>query len=203
MQVTKDYIKSDIMKAAGDLFLEKGFLKVSMREIAARSNVGLSNIYNYFKSKDEIFCRIVGPAMKDFDRMLDEHHGRRGMDIMDMRDTTYLEYVVREYTDYIRRHRRLLTLLFFKAQGSSLENYKKDFTTRATTLVKEYFTKMKERHPQIDVDISDFSIHMHTIWIFAMFEELIVHDISPGELEKVISEYLTMEVAGWRELMKI
>mgnify|MGYP002470759756 FL=1 len=57
MQIPKDNIRNNILKAAENIFLEKGYSKTSMREIAAKSNVVLSNIYNYFKNKDEIFCQ--------------------------------------------------------------------------------------------------------------------------------------------------
>ena len=50
MQIPKDNIRNNILKAAENIFLEKGYSKTSMREIAAKSNVVLSNIYNYFKS---------------------------------------------------------------------------------------------------------------------------------------------------------
>ena len=52
MQIPKDNIRNNILKAAENIFLEKGYSKTSMREIAAKSNVVLSNIYNYFKNKD-------------------------------------------------------------------------------------------------------------------------------------------------------
>ena len=84
MQTVKDHIKSDILQSAATLFLEKGYLKVPMREIAHKSGVGLSNIYNYFSCKDDIFVQIVTPAVRTFENMLDEHHGRRGTDIMAM-----------------------------------------------------------------------------------------------------------------------
>ena len=80
MQTVKDHIKSDILQSAATLFLEKGYLKVPMREIAHKSGVGLSNIYNYFSCKDDIFVQIVTPAVRTFENMLDEHHGRRGTD---------------------------------------------------------------------------------------------------------------------------
>jgi AcrR family transcriptional regulator len=34
-----------------------------MRDIAKGASIGLSNIYNYFNSKDEIFRHIVAPLM--------------------------------------------------------------------------------------------------------------------------------------------
>ena len=105
MQTVKDHIKSDILQSAATLFLEKGYLKVPMREIAHKSGVGLSNIYNYFSCKDDIFVQIVAPAVRTFENMLDEHHGRRGTDIMSMCDRDYFKHMVDEYTSFIHRHR--------------------------------------------------------------------------------------------------
>lgn len=59
MQYSKDDIQKEILKAAEKVFLENGFPKASMREIAQEAQVGLSNIYNYFKSKDDIFCTVT------------------------------------------------------------------------------------------------------------------------------------------------
>lgn len=203
MQYPKDDIEKDILKAAGKVFLEKGFPKASMREIAEEAQVGLSNIYNYFKSKDEIFRMVVHPVTAAFDRILHEHHGRYGADIMELYSPEYLRKVIEEYIMLIKEHRRLLVLLFFHAQGSSLERFKEDFTSRSTELVKEYFRDMKEKHPQMNVNVTDFSIHLHTAWMFTMFEELLMHRVKEKDLEKIVTEYITFEVTGWRELMKI
>lgn len=203
MQTTKDYIRNDLTCAAEELFFRKGYLGVSMREIAARANVGLSNIYNYFSSKDELFRAVVAPATKGLERMLDEHHGSCGHDIMNMCSGGYYDFLVKEYTDYINRNRRLLSILLLKARGSSLADYKAVFTLHATKTVKAYFRDMKRRHPQIRTDISDFSIQVHSAWIFSMFEEIMTRDIGPEDVPKVVGEYMTIEISGWRELMKI
>lgn len=203
MQTSKDYIKKDLLRTAGDLFYEKGFLGVSMRDISGRAGVGLSNIYNYFSSKDDIFRKTVSPVMAELEAMLDEHHGHKSHDIKDMCEEAYFHYVVRQYTLFINRNRRLLTILLLRAQGSSLERYREDFTSHAAGVVKEYFADMKRRHPDIRADISEVSIRMHTIWMFAMFEELLTCKVKPDKIEKIITEYMTIEVSGWRELMKI
>lgn len=124
MQYPKDDIQEDILKAAGKVFLEKGFPKTSMREIAEEAQVGL-------------------------------------------------------------------------------ERFKEEFTERSTALVKEYFRDMKKKHPQMNVNVTDFSIHLHTAWMFTMFEELLMHRVAEEDLEKIVTEYITFEVTGWRELMKI
>lgn len=203
MQYPKDDIQKDILKAAAKVFLAKGFPKTSMREIAEEAQVGLSNIYNYFKSKDEIFRKVVHPVISAFDRMLHEHHGPQGADILEMYSPQYLRRVIEEYLTLIRVHRPLLVLLLFQAQGSGLERFREEFTERSTVLVKEYFKQMKEKHPQMNVNVTDFSIHLHTAWMFTMFEELLMHRVDEEDLEKIVTEYITFEVTGWRELMKI
>ena len=203
MQIPKNDIRNDILQAAEKSFQEKGFSKTSMRDIAEDSRVGLSNIYNYFKGKDEIFRLVVHPVTQAFEAMLHEHHGQHGADILNMQSEAYFRYIVEEYIDLIHRHRPLLVLLFFRSQGSSLENFKERFTDSSTLLVKDYFRNMKQKHPHLDIDITDFFIHLHTVWMFTMLEELIMHKVSSAETEKIVMEYIKFEITGWRELMKI
>ena len=120
MQISKNHIKRNITNAALKLFKAKDYSSVSMREIASEAQVGLSNIYNYFRSKDELFCHIVQPAVSSFERMLEEHHGYEGKDIMEMQSEKYLLYTVSEYLKIINKHGEEISILFFKANGSSL-----------------------------------------------------------------------------------
>ena len=55
MKTEKEEIRQVLITTAREAFLEKGYKAVSMREISEKSGVGLSNIYNYFDSKDELF----------------------------------------------------------------------------------------------------------------------------------------------------
>lgn len=96
-----------------------------------------------------------------------------------------------------------MVLLFFKSQGSSLENFKSEFTNRSTDLVKQYFLAMKLKYPQVNTDISIFSVRLHSVWMFALFEELLMNNIRLKDIDKIVTEYITFEVTGWRELMKI
>ena len=203
MQTLKYNVQKDLLTAARAIFLRKGFQKTSMRDIAQASGICLSNIYNYFKSKDALFCAIVRPVVDALERMLDEHHGRAGADILEMCSEDYFRNVVREYVDLLTKHNTLLKLLFFRSQGSSLENYKETFADRSTQLVKQYFRTMKERHPEVNIEISGFYIHLHTVWMFALLEEIVRQRLKPKDIEPIITEYMTGEIFGWRKLMKI
>src|SRR5712672_2818414 len=48
-----------ILKAATEVFLEKGYLATNMDEIAALAAVSKSTVYKKFPSKDSLFVEIV------------------------------------------------------------------------------------------------------------------------------------------------
>ena len=73
-QVQKEDIRRIILQAARGEFLQKGFKDTSMRTIARLSGVTLSNIYNYFRDKDEIFRAVLTPLLNAFEQLFAEHN---------------------------------------------------------------------------------------------------------------------------------
>lgn len=80
MQIKKDYTREKIVEVARREFLSKGYAKTSTRDIATGAGIGVSNIYNYFKSKDELFRHIVAPLLSELERMMHEHHNVNDQD---------------------------------------------------------------------------------------------------------------------------
>ena len=54
MQTLKSDIRNRILSAAKEQFVQRGYLKTSMREIADAVDVGVGNLYNYFENKDVV-----------------------------------------------------------------------------------------------------------------------------------------------------
>ena len=63
MKILKEEIRSRIVMAARNEFIKNGFKKTSMRTISAKSGIVLGNIYNYFKTKDDIFYAVLKPLL--------------------------------------------------------------------------------------------------------------------------------------------
>ena len=203
MQVLKENIRSRVLTVARQQFGQKGYSKTSMREIAESASIGVGNIYNYFTNKDELFREVVRPVLYALEAMLQEHHGIRGEDIMMMRSEKYLKSCIDEYVSLINTHRGLMEILLFRAQGSSLEHFREDYTDRSTELVKEWFSSMQQKHPEINTAVSDFIIHLHTVWMFTLFEELLMHSVSRQEMESILHDYILFEIQGWRAIIQI
>ena len=66
--------REEILSAALQLFIDRGYHGTSMRQIARQAGIALGGIYNHFSSKEEIFFEVlmayhpmfdVLPALKD------------------------------------------------------------------------------------------------------------------------------------------
>ena len=203
MQTLKSDIRNRILSAAKEQFVQRGYLKTSMREIADAVDVGVGNLYNYFENKDELFCVILRPVSDALERMLQEHHGAKGADIMLICSEEYLKSAVDEYISLINKHGELMKIPLFHSQGSSLETFREDYTNRSTEMVKTWFAEMKEKHPEINVVVSDFMIHLQAVWMFTLFEEMLKHAIDSKEMEYIVHEYILFEIQGWRALLRV
>ncbi len=58
--------KERVLNAATDLFAERGFHRTEMDEIARRAGISKGSLYNYFKSKDELFLHICNLGIHGF-----------------------------------------------------------------------------------------------------------------------------------------
>lgn len=202
MQILKNDIRQKILDAARREFSRRGFAKASMRTIASHVGVGVGNLYNYFPSKDRLFCAVLAPVVSSFNAMFDRHHGDYA-DALSMIREEYLISAVSEYMSLIKEHRTLMKILFFGAQGSSLADFKMKFTDRATEQVKVWLENNKQRHPQMNIRVSDFMIHLHTVWMFTLFEEILMHKVPMNEMQQVVEEYIKFEINGWKHILAI
>ena len=127
MQKKKDYTHEQIVEIAKREFLKNGYAKTSMRDIAKGAGIGVSNIYNYFKSKDELFRHIVMPLLHQMETMMREHHNVKNQEAFLIYATGECNEMiadhVQEYMRLINNHRDELKLLLYQSQGSSLENH--------------------------------------------------------------------------------
>jgi TetR/AcrR family fatty acid metabolism transcriptional regulator len=62
--------KEIIIRAALEVFCEKGFHSAKMEEIAERANIGKGTIYEYFRSKESLFENAIRSGMDYFDKIV-------------------------------------------------------------------------------------------------------------------------------------
>ena len=95
-----------ILDVARELFLANGYAAVSMSEIATRLGGSKGTLYNYFRSKEELFAAFMldtclGPSNEVFDHMPPPGGDLRG-DLIDIA-ANLLKFLFREETMGIHR----------------------------------------------------------------------------------------------------
>lgn len=66
-QQSTEQRRQQIVEAAADCFIDKGFYQTSMRDIAAQAEVSLGNLYNHFDSKQALILEIASLEAVELD----------------------------------------------------------------------------------------------------------------------------------------
>lgn len=66
MQILKPELREEILRTAKELFFERGFSGTTMRMVADGVDVSVSNLYKYFKDKDDLLEAVVGEYARLF-----------------------------------------------------------------------------------------------------------------------------------------
>jgi AcrR family transcriptional regulator len=67
-----EQIRESMIDAALAIIMEEGFTSLTMRRLATRMRMSAANLYNYFRSKDEIYLSIVIQGFRMLKKALDK-----------------------------------------------------------------------------------------------------------------------------------
>lgn len=202
MRVLKDDKYKSILRAARKEFILRGFKDASMRTIAKDANVGLSNIYNYFKNKDEIFLEIVSPARDDLFAFVKDKHTEKYIDFNFMSTRAYQEETVDVYIQLLIKYKEEIQLLLFYSQGSTMENFRETLTEYLTDVSNNHKAIVKNHYPQVQ-EVSSFFTHTLCAIMVSIVGEIVTHDMEKHKIREFFKEYFRFQIAGWRELTGI
>jgi AcrR family transcriptional regulator len=84
--------KNLIIDAAMDLFSQKDFHKIGMRDIAKRAGISAAAIYRYFPSRDDVFVEALVRHMKEVEELFEKNVANQHttLEELAMRSVDYL-----------------------------------------------------------------------------------------------------------------
>jgi len=84
----KEARPAELITAALDLFVERGFAATRLEDVAARAGVSKGTLYLYFSSKEDLFKAVVRggivPAIERAEKRFEDHRGSAGELIRDL-----------------------------------------------------------------------------------------------------------------------
>ncbi|ASS76315.1 TetR family transcriptional regulator [Tumebacillus algifaecis] len=129
--------RRQIVQAAVDLFVEKGFHKTTTREIAKASGLGIGTLYEYVHSKEDVLYLVCAYIHGEMKRRLDEvlHGAEQGRELLVL-SIRHFFACVDELQDYV--------LLIYQ-ETKSLPAAQLKLVLRQETEITELFVDILER----------------------------------------------------------
>jgi len=98
--------RAQILRAAADLFRERGYQASTVEHIAARLGMSKASLYTHFRAKDEMLAAISRETIEAFTRDLSLVLGSR------LDPAEKLRRVVRQHVRFVIANRSFLTVFF-------------------------------------------------------------------------------------------
>lgn len=195
MQVLKDEIRQKIVTEALEVFLEKGYEKTSMRDLAQRVGTSVSNMYHYFTSKEELFHAIAEPIAGRVRRVLNEivtHEARGASEIVEE------EYVTKALGQVIKGHRREFIVLMDKSGGTVYENVKAEIISAVETHIIQHHLRGSE---EVHRPRRAFLMHFLATNLIEALVEIARHCRDSREVDHSVRSLMKYHIGGVANLL--
>ncbi|AQR94504.1 TetR/AcrR family transcriptional regulator [Clostridium saccharoperbutylacetonicum] len=192
MQYAKNEIRQRIINIAREEFLENGFEKASIRTITAKAKTSKSNLYNYFKDKDDLFYCVVEKTIiriKKGIELAEELYVSKGVHFYTKEEQ---EFVVSTVSEFVHENLIEVKLLLFRAQGSALESFKFEVIEAFTDIMCKWVKTMVP-----DKSISRNFIRSISNFYLSIIEQNIIHGQANDN-----KEFIDFIYNGWKSVLQ-
>jgi AcrR family transcriptional regulator len=190
MQVLKPELRAGILSSAKELFYLNGYEKTTMRDVSDKMQMSVSNLYKYFKNKDDLFDVIVEDYattfMKGFTMALS--HSKS-----DEFDPERLEAMVSGFAKAISMDHRAFYILMEQSHGSHFQDFKK----RCTALMKKHILSSVDRAAAKELT---FIVNILVANLFTAFAAMAAEYGDSVQLKKAMKVLFLYHMAGFRAL---
>lgn len=172
--MNKDDRKKQILEAAMEVFIEKGFKGSTTLEIAKKANISEVTIFRYFPSKREMFLQGIEPIMIS---TLEKTISATNEESVEKK----LQYVLYERICLISKNYQVVKLILSEASLLS-ELGNDNFTNRIIDILKSMLSQIG-----ISIKDKDFTIRL-------LMGSLLSFLYMPEKNEEVIKNYVSKVV---------
>ena len=158
--------KSEIIAIAAQLFKEKGYSAVTMRDIAQAMNIKAASLYNHIKSKQEILVLIVIEIAEEFTQTMEK--------IVHSEENTIqkLEKVIQLHIDITLRNADALACLnndWMHLADSELAYFikmREDYEDNFRTIIKNGIANQEIKNLNVEVIIFSTLSTLRTLYLW-------------------------------------
>lgn len=187
-----------LLESAKKEFLEKGYMKASLRTICKNAGVTTGALYFFFDGKEDLLKELVEEPLKGLLDLIRRHFTEemeRGIGVvsldMDRQDIDAAREVVR----FLYRHYDVFLLLLTRSQGSEYE----DMVNRFADYGEEHYRRLTAKAARAcGVPAPDeYMIHWMSHMQINAFVHLLIHEPDVERAVAHIEQVVVYLVSGW------
>lgn len=193
--------KKRLLDSAKKEFLEKGYMKASLRTICKNAGVTTGALYFFFQDKEDLLTQLVGEVLVGMILRVESHFSEE----MNMESVAISEHsnsadveAAKEIVHFMYQNYDIFQILLTKSQGSIYE----DITSRFADGIEEHYDKLAEQMAQkFGVRKPDhYMIHWMSHIQIDAFLHMLTHEQDEEKAVSHIEEIVIFLLSGWKAL---
>ena len=201
--------KEKLMASAKSEFLEKGYMKASLRKICANAEVTTGALYFFFEGKEDLFAAIVEPPLTTLIEVLTKHFTEDILAISasdfsedySIEDDYKHENLGKSLVHHLYENYDAFMLLLTKAQGSRFENC----VDILVELIEKSYRKMSNSMAAQNSGyrVNEYMSHWFTHMSVDAFIHLLTHETDEQKAVSHMKQIMDYLVKGWISMILI
>ena len=193
--------RNKLLQSARAEFLEKGYMKASLRTICKNAGVTTGALYFFFQDKEDLFESIAKETINNIWQMMQGHYNdervmaENGMTTEEIQDNHGDLDESAAIIQQMYLHRDDILLVLTKAQGTKFENIADKFIETSEVHYRAMAAQMQKLYPGKSVD--DQMLH----WLAHMQIDAFIYMITHIEKEEeglaFMRQFITYMITGW------
>lgn len=190
--------REKLIECARQEFLEKGYLKASLRGICQKAGVTTGALYFFFRNKEDLLSAVAGETLRGLNQIIRAHFSREidtGAGTALTGDASEDIQSAKEIMHYLYRHYDMVLFLLTKSQGSSYEDIAGQF---ADVLEQHYDQLTEQLAARLGIPKPDrYLLHWASHMQIDAFVHLLTHVEEEEKAMVYIERIVSYLVAGW------
>ncbi len=190
--------KERILESARREFLEKGYMKASLRTICKNAGVTTGALYFFFQDKEDLLRELVEEPLRGLTVRIRRHlleEMEAGANFASTDPDSNDIQAAKEIVRFMYRYYDIFLILLSKSQGSRYENMVNYFADWGEAHYKEMAAQMAARYGRPEPD--GYIIHWMAYMQISAFTHLLTHEMDVEKAIENIEQIVVFLVSGW------
>lgn len=203
--------KKKLLECAMKEFLEKGYMKASLRNICKEAGVTTGALYFFFKDKEDLFGSLMADTLYGLNEIIEKHFKEEtiatealaggDMSVAALAAAQGFDddmAVARMVLRYLFENKEVIELLLTKSQGSRYEHYADEMVDKVEEHYTRMYIAMKGYKSKKELTGEDkFIIHWMSHDQIEIFIHLATHCKNIKDGEKQMKNMIAYMIGGW------